>query len=84
MKLLFSVKNNTAMLIPYLNRIQTFLIFALLIIPATINAQDLVPDDLEFRRVAVKRMIFDRSQNIPLSGILPSRTSSGVKPKRGA
>ena len=31
------------------------------------------PTDLEFRRQAVRRMIFDQSQNIPLSGLIPAK-----------
>ena len=34
-------------------------------------AQELHPNDLEFRRQAVKRIIFDSSQNIPLSELKP-------------
>lgn len=49
-------------------------ILALVLLLSTLNilAQDLVPDDLEFRRQAVRRMVFDQSQNIPLSGLWPS------------
>lgn len=31
------------------------------------------PDQLEFRRQAVRRMVFDPSQDIPLSGLCPSK-----------
>ena len=31
------------------------------------------PDQIEFRRMAVRRMIFDRSQEIPLAGLDPSK-----------
>ncbi len=31
------------------------------------------PDQIKFVRQGVKRMIFDRSQNIPLSGLLPAK-----------
>jgi len=41
--------------------------------PSTNYAQDLVPEDLEFRRQAVRRMIFDRSQDIPLAGLWPAK-----------
>ncbi len=34
---------------------------------------DVTPDQLEFRRQAVQRMIFDRSQEIPLAGLDPSK-----------
>lgn len=37
------------------------------------GAADVTPDQLEFRRQAVRRMIFDKSQDIPLSGLVPSR-----------
>jgi hypothetical protein len=38
-----------------------------------LNAQDVHPDDLEFRRQAVQRMIFDKSQDIPLAGLFPKK-----------
>lgn len=51
--------------------------FALLILlgtPAGIcRAQDVTPSQLEFRRQAVRRMIFDRSQDIPLAGMNPAK-----------
>jgi hypothetical protein len=47
-------------------RILTSLFLVALLSSVSILAQDLVPDDLEFRRQAVRRMIFDRSQDIPL------------------
>jgi len=53
--------------------IPTFLLVALLVNPTTIHAQDLVPGDLEFRRQAVRRMIFDKSQDIPLAGLWPAK-----------
>ncbi|MDD2597667.1 MAG: hypothetical protein PHO37_00370 [Kiritimatiellae bacterium] len=34
---------------------------------------DITPDAIEFRRTAVQRMIFDRSQNIPLAALNPSK-----------
>lgn len=40
--------------------------------PAPVCAQDVHPAELEFRRQAVRRMIFDRSQDIPLSGLWPA------------
>jgi len=56
-----------------LNRLNVILLFfALMLSSAGIQAQDLVPDDLEFRRQAVRRIIFDRSQDIPLSGLYPA------------
>ncbi|MFY0626779.1 MAG: hypothetical protein JXR07_10800 [Reichenbachiella sp.] len=39
----------------------------------TLFAQEILPTDLEFRRQAVRRIIFDPSQNIPLSGLYPSK-----------
>ena len=33
----------------------------------------MLPSDLYFRRQAVKRMVFDPSQNIPLAGLLPTK-----------
>ena len=45
---------------------------SLMINPAGTFAQDVEPGDLEFRRQAVRRMIFDKSQNIPLAGLWPS------------
>lgn len=41
--------------------------------PARIESAEVTPDQLEFRRQAVRRMIFDRSQNIPLSGLRPAK-----------
>ncbi|NOR74161.1 MAG: hypothetical protein GQ525_03275, partial [Draconibacterium sp.] len=38
-----------------------------------ILAQDINPTELEFRRQAVQRMIFDQSQNIPLAGLFPAK-----------
>jgi len=37
------------------------------------NAQDVSPNDIEFRRQAVRRIIFDKSQDISLSGLYPSK-----------
>jgi hypothetical protein len=41
--------------------------------PVPASAQDVHPAELEFRRQAVRRMIFDRSQDIPLSGLWPAK-----------
>ena len=38
-----------------------------------VYAAEVTPDQLEFRRQAVRRMIFDPSQDIPLSGLWPSK-----------
>jgi len=43
---------------------------------ANLFAQELTPADLEFRRQAVRRMIFDKSQDIILSGLWPSKIVS--------
>jgi hypothetical protein len=40
---------------------------------ACIFAGEITPDQLKFRRQAVRRMIFDRSQDIPLSGLWPAK-----------
>ncbi len=56
-----------------LKNISALLIIVLLSISQNTNAQDLLPSDVEFRRQAVKRIIFDRSQNIPLSGLTPAK-----------
>ncbi len=53
--------------------IPIFLMAALLADPTTGHAQEVVPDDLEFRRQAVRRMIFDKSQDIPLAGLWPAK-----------
>jgi hypothetical protein len=48
---------------------------ALLVLAVLMNhpAAAVNPDQLEFRRQAVRRMIFDKSQDIPLAGLWPSR-----------
>ncbi len=56
-----------------LKNVNTFLMVSFLAFPAICHAQNLEPDDLEFRRQAVRRMIFDRSQDIPLAGLWPAR-----------
>ena len=50
--------------------IQTFVLFGN---PASSCAAEFTPDQLEFRRQAVRRMIFDRSQDIRLSGLWPAK-----------
>ena len=45
----------------------------LLINPSGIFAQEVQPDDMEFRRQAVRRMIFDKSQDIQLAGLWPAK-----------
>ena len=40
---------------------------------ATAHADQLTPDQLQFRRQAAQRIIFDRSQDIPLAGLHPSK-----------
>ncbi len=49
------------------------IMFGLLAWSTSVFAQDLGPEDLEFRRQAVRRMIFDRSQDIPLAGLQPAK-----------
>lgn len=39
----------------------------------SICAQEVHPGELEFHRQAVRRMIFDQSQNIPLAGLYPAK-----------
>jgi len=50
----------------------TYICITLIVNSFTIFAQDLEPGDFEFRRQAVRRMIFDKSQNIPLAGLWPA------------
>ena len=45
----------------------------LMISTLSLFAQDVDPGKLEFRRQAVQRMIFDKSQNIPLAGLFPAK-----------
>jgi len=54
-------------------RISTILMFVLIGNPASIYAAEVTPDKLEFRRQAVQRMIFDRSQDIRLAGLWPAK-----------
>ena len=42
-------------------------------LPLYTFAADLTPEELHFRRQAVKRMIFDSSQDIPLASLNPSK-----------
>ncbi len=53
--------------------ISTLLTIALIANTADISAADVTPDQLEFRRQAVRRMIFDRSQDIQLAGLWPAK-----------
>jgi len=50
-----------------------FICSVLLINPFCIYAQDVNPNELEFRRQAVRRIIFDKSQRIPLSVFNPAK-----------
>jgi len=50
-----------------------FICSILLINPFCIYAQDVNPNELEFRRQAVRRIIFDKSQRIPLSVFNPAK-----------
>jgi hypothetical protein len=45
----------------------------LIISPFSVFARDVNPGELEFRRQAARRMIFDRSQDIRLSGLWPAK-----------
>lgn len=56
-----------------IKRISVFLIFAVIFNPSAIKAQNLKPNDLEFRRQATRRIIFDKSQRIPLSVFNPAK-----------
>ncbi len=59
--------------LPISKYIPTLLLVCFLVNPLNLKAQELEPGDLEFRRQAVRRMIFDKSQNIPLAGLWPSK-----------
>ncbi len=50
-------------------------ITALLLSPLTsfLAADDVRPDEIQFRRQAVVRMVFDSSQNIPLASLRPAK-----------
>jgi hypothetical protein len=54
-------------------QISIIVMFVLIGTPASIYAIEVTPDQLEFRRQAVRRMIFDRSQDIQLSGLWPAK-----------
>ena len=54
-------------------QISIIVMFVLIGTPASIYATEVTPDQLEFRRQAVQRMIFDRSQDIPLAGLWPAK-----------
>ena len=62
-----------AMFIFSVTRVSTFLMFVLICKPAGIYAAEVTPDKLEFRRQAVQRMIFDRTQDIQLAGLWPAK-----------
>ena len=53
--------------------ISTILTIALIANTTGIGAADVTPEQLEFRRQAVRRMIFDRSQEIRLAGLWPAK-----------
>ena len=52
--------------------ILTLFCFTLLPAAFTEHQAEVTPDQLEFRRQAVQRMIFDRSQDIQLAGLWPA------------
>ena len=54
-------------------QISIIVMFVLIGNPASIYATEVTPDQLEFRRQAVQRMIFDRSQDILLAGLWPAK-----------
>jgi hypothetical protein len=49
------------------------MMFIFISIPPDIHASEATPDQLEFRRQAVRRFIFDRSQDIQLAGLWPAK-----------
>jgi hypothetical protein len=51
----------------------TIMMFIFISIPPDIHASEVTPDQLEFRRQAVRRFIFDRSQDIQLAGLWPAK-----------
>jgi hypothetical protein len=51
----------------------TIMMFIFISIPPDIHASEATPDQLEFRRQAVRRFIFDRSQDIQLAGLWPAK-----------
>jgi len=53
--------------------ISTIMTLALLGSSASIYASEVAVDQLEFRRQAVRRMIFDRGQDIRLAGLRPAK-----------
>jgi len=57
----------------YLKSITKILILVSIIGTTSLRAQDISPNDIEFRRQAARRMIFDKSQDIALSGLYPSK-----------
>ncbi len=56
-----------------LTQISAIMIFALIGNSASIDAAEITPDKLEFCRQAVRRMIFDRDQEISLCGLWPAK-----------
>jgi len=54
-------------------QITAIVMFVLIGNPASIYAAEVTPDQLEFRRQAVRRIIFDRSQEIRLAGLWPAK-----------
>ena len=66
----------TPMFVSAVTQISTVLTFLLIGNSVRVDAAEVTPDQLEFRRQAVQRMIFDRSQDIPLSGLWPAKVVS--------
>lgn len=59
----------------HMKLIHTFLAFLLIASPAFLIAaeEDVRPDEIQFRRQAVVRMVFDAEQNIPLASLRPAK-----------
>jgi len=71
---LFSIfSRKTAIFTLTVTLFSAILMFAVITGPANLYANDVTPDQLEFRRQAVRRMIFDKSQDIPLAGLWPAK-----------
>ena len=69
------MKMNRAVLLLPKRTVMAFscIVITFFVNPFCVFAQDVHPSQLEFRRQAVRRMIFDRSQDIPLAGLWPAK-----------
>ena len=63
----------TPMFVSAVTQITAVLAFLLIGNSVRVDAVEVTPDQLEFRRQAVRRMIFDRAQDIPRSGLWPAK-----------